>query len=107
MLHTHEWLKTEMADLWLGFERKQIRDWFEQAELVNVVVDCTGESCQAGCKSEEGERADISIFVAAGSKRVRMRESVQDSYAARALAGGRPEVFRGAAAAIRAAARRV
>jgi arsenite methyltransferase len=85
--HTHEWLKTEMADLWLGFERDEIRDWFEQAELVNVIVDCTGESCQAGCKSEEGEHAEISIFVAAGTKRVRMRDSVQASYAARALSG--------------------
>jgi SAM-dependent methyltransferase len=86
--HTHEWLKTEMADLWLGFERDQIRDWFEKAELVNVVVDCTGESCQAECKSEEGEHADVSIFVAAGTKRVHMRESVQESYSARALSGG-------------------
>jgi arsenite methyltransferase len=96
-LHTYEWLKTEMADIWLGFERDQIRDWFEQVELVNVIVDCSGESCQAGCKSEEGEHADtlaphastgVSIFVASGSKRVRMRESVQASYAARALSGG-------------------
>jgi arsenite methyltransferase len=85
--HTHEWLKTEMSDLWLGFKRGQIRSWFEQVELVNVVVDGTGESCQAGCNSVEGERAEVSIFVAAGSKRVRMRESVQASYAARALSG--------------------
>jgi len=85
--HTHEWLKTEMADLWLGFERSQILAWFEQAGLVNVIADCTGESCQAGCESKEGEYADISIFVAAGTKRVHMRESVQDSYAARALDG--------------------
>ena len=69
-----------MADLWLGFERDQIRNWFDQAELVNVIVDCTGESCQAECESEEGERADVSIFVAAGTKRVHMRESVQESY---------------------------
>ena len=24
--HTNEWLKTEMADVWLGFEREQIRE---------------------------------------------------------------------------------
>src|SRR5664279_378277 len=29
--HTHEWLKTEMADVWLGFERSQMREWFEIA----------------------------------------------------------------------------
>jgi ubiquinone/menaquinone biosynthesis C-methylase UbiE len=85
--HNHEWLKTEMADLWLGFEREQIKRWFDDAGLVNVIVDGTGESCQSGCENEKGEHADISIFVATGTKRVPMRESVQDSYAARALSG--------------------
>jgi arsenite methyltransferase len=95
--HTHEWFKTEMSDLWLGFEQSQIRKWFEQAELVNVIVDCTGESCQSGCESAEGEHADtlaphasagVNIFVASGTKRVRMRESVQAAYAAQAVGGG-------------------
>jgi arsenite methyltransferase len=86
-LHTHEWLKEDMADLWLGFERSQIRDWFEQAELVNVLVDNSGDSCKSESESGKGERADISLFVAAGTRRIRMRESVQDSYAARALSG--------------------
>lgn len=85
--HTHDWLKTEMADLWLGFKREQIRDWYEQAELVNVIEDSTGESCQSDCKSEVGEHADISIFVAVGTKRIAARDSVQTSYAARALDG--------------------
>jgi len=67
--------------------------------LVNVVVDCTGQSCQSDCKSGEGEHADISIFVAAGTKRVSAHESVQASYAAK-----RRE--RAAGAAIRAAAPR-
>ncbi len=86
-IHTHEWLKAEMADVWLGFERDQIRAWFEHAGLVNVIVDCTGEFCQSDCKSDAGEHADISIFVAAGTKRIIARESVQASYAARALGG--------------------
>ncbi len=85
--HTHEWLKTEMADIWLGFERDQIRAWFDEIGLVNVIVDCTGESCQSDCQSQAGEHADISIFVAAGSKRIVARELVQASYAARALGG--------------------
>ena len=86
--HTYEWLKTEMADVWLGFERSQIREWFELAGLVNVVVDCTGQNCQSDCKSGEGEHADISIFVAAGTKRVSAHESVQASYAVQALGTG-------------------
>jgi arsenite methyltransferase len=86
--HTNEWLKTEMSDVWLGFERAQIRAWFEQAGLVNVIVDCTGQSCQAGCQSEAGEHADISIFVASGTKKIDRRDSVQANYAARALGTG-------------------
>jgi arsenite methyltransferase len=83
--HPYEWLKTEMADVWLGFGREQLRAWFEQAELVNVILDCTGESCQSDCRSAAGDKADISIFVAAGTKRIIARDAVQASYAARAL----------------------
>jgi len=85
--HDHGWLKTEMADVWMGFDRTQIRAWFEQAGLVNVIVDCTGETCQAECEAGGNTAARISIFVATGTKRVRAREAVQASYAARALAG--------------------
>jgi len=85
--HAHEWLKTEMHDIWLGFERDQVRAWFERAGLVNVIVESTGQSCQSGCKSGTGEGADISIFVAAGTKRIRARESVRASYASKALGG--------------------
>ncbi len=85
--HQHKWLKTEMADLWLGFERSQVRAWFEQAGLVNIVVDCTGQSCQSECKSDGGEQADISIFVATGTKRMKRHEAVQASYATQAQGG--------------------
>lgn len=94
--HAYEWLKTEMRDLWLGFERDQIRAWFEEAGLVNVIVDSSGESCQSGSASTVlntglstglREGADISIFVATGTKGISARESVQASYAARALGG--------------------
>ncbi len=83
--HEHAWLKTEMADIWLGFERDQIRTWYDQAELVNVILDCTGETCQADCNDETADHADISIFVAVGTRRIIARDSVQASYAARAL----------------------
>jgi len=85
---TNEWLRTEMSDVWLGFERTQIRAWFEQAGLVNVIVDCTGQCCQAGCHSEAGEQAEISIFVASGTKKIDRRDSVQANYAARAQETG-------------------
>ena len=87
-IHTHEWLKTEMSDVWLGFERDQIHEWFEQAGLVNIILDCTGQSCQAGCQTAAGEQADISIFVAVGTRHIPARDSVQASYSARALEEG-------------------
>lgn len=92
--HTHEWLKTEMSDVWLGFERGQIRTWFEQAGLVNIIVDCTGQSCKADCQSSVGdhadssEHADISIFVATGTRRINVHESVQASYSAQVTGAG-------------------
>lgn len=71
--HTHEWLRREMADLWLGFDRSQVSTWFEQVGLVNVIVDCTGQSCQAESQSQAGEQADISIFLAIGVRRIPAR----------------------------------
>jgi len=86
--HSHEWFKTEMADIWLGFERDRIRQWFEEAGLVNVIVDCTGQSCHSDRHSRPEEGAEIGIFVATGTKRIRVHDSVQSSYAAQALEGG-------------------
>jgi len=45
--HPYEWFRSEMADYWLGFGRSQLRQWLEQAGLVNRIVDCSGESCCA------------------------------------------------------------
>ncbi len=86
--HANEWLKTEMADVWLGFDRDQIRAWFEQAGLVNVIVDCTGEACQAECQSGAGGDAAISIFVASGTRHIDAHDFVQSNYAAQALGEG-------------------
>jgi len=83
--HSQAWLQAEMADLWLGFSRAQIRQWFAQASLVNTIVDCTGQSCQAASQQQAGERAAIRIFLATGTRRVEARDYVQASYAARAL----------------------
>jgi arsenite methyltransferase len=87
-VHDYEWLRTEMADVWLGFDRGQIRKWFEEAGLVNVVVDCTGQSCTSDSAGVAGGHAAISIFVAAGTKRIVAHEMVQASYAAQALGKG-------------------
>ena len=87
-LHNHAWLKSEMADLWMGFDREQIRAWFEQAGLVNIVIDCTGQNCRADAKSTGDGSADISIFVATGTRRVPAHAAVPSNSGRRADAGG-------------------
>jgi ubiquinone/menaquinone biosynthesis C-methylase UbiE len=90
--HPYEWLKSEMADVWQGFEREVIRGWYAQADLVNVLIDCSGESCHSSSGDPATDpaqsQADISIFIATGSKRVQARHLVQAGYAARAETGG-------------------
>lgn len=65
--HEFKFLKEEHHDRWLGFKREDVRRWFEEAGLKNVIVDCVGESCCS--KSSCGdEYASISLFVASGEK---------------------------------------
>jgi len=90
--HPYAWLKEEMADVWQGFDRDQLRAWFAEAGLVNVIVDCTGQSCCAESSNpsladDKGREAKISVFVATGTRRMAMREAVQENYAAVAQSG--------------------
>ncbi len=64
--HSEEWMRAEMADVWLGFDRGQVREWLGQAGLEQVDVDCCGQSCSAD--KPDGGRASISIFVAQARK---------------------------------------
>ncbi len=65
--HEFKFLKEEHHDRWMGFKREDVRRWFEEAGLKNVIVDCIDENCS--CRSSCGdESASISIFVASGEK---------------------------------------
>jgi ubiquinone/menaquinone biosynthesis C-methylase UbiE len=64
--HTHEWLKTEQHDRWMGFERGDIARWFTDAGLTDVAVGDTNEICSP--TSECGTQASITIFLARGTK---------------------------------------
>jgi len=64
--HTHEWLRTEQHDRWMGFDRADIRSWFEAAGLRDVTVGDTHEICSP--TSNCGTQAAISIFIATGRK---------------------------------------
>jgi arsenite methyltransferase len=111
--HDHEWMRLEMADQWLGFERSDLRAWLRAAGLVNVIVDCGNQSCcaqapdvsfacntstasaaspepncEADCAADPSGEIRISVFVATGSRRVSgAREAVRTSYGAAAEAG--------------------
>ncbi len=64
--HDHEWQREQMADLWLGFERDDVRRWFAEAGLHDIDVDCAEGACSA-C-GPDGEVQPLSIFVALGRK---------------------------------------
>lgn len=90
--HGHAWMKDEMADVWLGFERDLMVGWLRAAGLVNVLADCTGESCCAESGNpkvtdEQGREAKISVFVAVGTRRAAMHEQVEQAYSAVATSG--------------------
>ena len=65
--HNFEFLKVEHRDRWMGFNREDVKHWFIEAKLKEVVVDCVGETCcaQSSCGNEY---ASVSIFVASGRK---------------------------------------
>jgi ubiquinone/menaquinone biosynthesis C-methylase UbiE len=64
--HTHEWLRTEQHDRWLGFDRAEVARWFEEAGLEEVTVGDTHELCSP--TSECGTKAAITIFLARGRR---------------------------------------
>lgn len=64
--HDHEWQREQMADLWLGFERDDIRNWFAEADLSKIDIDCAEGTCNA-C-GPDGDVKPLSIFVALGRK---------------------------------------
>jgi len=65
--HEQDWMRVEMADLWLGFPRDQVMCWLESAGLHDLSVDCTGEDCRA--TSSDGVAAQIGVFLATGQRR--------------------------------------
>jgi len=64
--HTHEWLRTEQHDRWLGFDRTDVARWFRDAGLEDVAVGDTKEICSP--TSTCGTPATITIFIASGRK---------------------------------------
>lgn len=65
--HQFEFLCTEQYDRWLGFKRDDVRQWFIDAGLKNVIVDRVGSNCSAD-SNQGSEHASVTIFVASGEK---------------------------------------
>lgn len=70
--HPYAWLKEEVADVWQGFERSQVKAWFEAAGLVDVSAECTGQTCSARSAASEptetgSSSAHVTIFAAVGT----------------------------------------
>jgi ubiquinone/menaquinone biosynthesis C-methylase UbiE len=64
--HTHEWLRQEHADLWLGFRMEDMARMMKGAGLDSVKVE-TLSSC---CSSLEGqEQVRIPMFLASARKK--------------------------------------
>jgi arsenite methyltransferase len=87
--HPYTWLKEEMADEWLGFEREKMLGWLKEIDLVNVVLDntnlsCCAESTKQEITDQERRSAKINVFLATGTTRVTMRQQVQAAYSAAA-----------------------
>jgi arsenite methyltransferase len=65
--HNHEFLVTEQHDRWMGFDREEVRGWFEDAGLRNVHIDCVGDDCCAASETTQ-DKAKVSIFIAVGKR---------------------------------------
>ena len=65
--HGYEWFRKEMADLWLGFEREEIRRWMRQTGFSALKVDCADNNCCTKAPGTESE-VKVSIFYAYGEK---------------------------------------
>jgi ubiquinone/menaquinone biosynthesis C-methylase UbiE len=63
--HTHESLRRDHADLWLGFKVENVREMFLGQGLKEVDVDLLSSCCTSGSRSE---KIEIPMFLAKGRK---------------------------------------
>ncbi len=64
--HNHQWVKQEKFDLWLGFEKHEIKLWYEKAGLIDIEI---GDfDCNCRTSNSAGETIEIPMFLAVGTK---------------------------------------
>ena len=64
--HTHDWLRKEHADLWLGFKMEEVASMMTEAGLEQVKVKALSSCCSS---VEDGQQVKIPMFLASGKKR--------------------------------------
>ncbi|KAB1439724.1 class I SAM-dependent methyltransferase [Candidatus Galacturonibacter soehngenii] len=65
--HNFTFLKTQQHDVWMGFNRNQLKEWYLEAGFKNVNISSVGCNCCSDSTNSE-EKASISIFAAFGMK---------------------------------------
>jgi ubiquinone/menaquinone biosynthesis C-methylase UbiE len=58
--HEHEWLRDEMADVWLGFGEKELKDLLKKAGFTNIHAEKTLEECST---ADMGARKTANIGI--------------------------------------------
>jgi ubiquinone/menaquinone biosynthesis C-methylase UbiE len=66
--HDYEFLQKEQFDVWLGFKRSDIREWFAKANLTNIKIEDLNEQCCCDSCESCGSAA-INIFIASAERR--------------------------------------
>lgn len=65
--HNYTFLKTEQYDVWMGFNRNQMIEWYLNTGFKNISITSVGCNCCSDSIENE-EKATISIFAAYGMK---------------------------------------
>jgi ubiquinone/menaquinone biosynthesis C-methylase UbiE len=65
--HSGYWAIEEMHDVWLGFSKNQLIEWFEEAGFDEIEITSTELRCKG--YSRKGEYTETGIFLAVGKKK--------------------------------------
>lgn len=65
--HEQAWMREEMADRWLGFERADLQNWFAAAGLRDIAISDAAGTCDC-CDTPTQSSISLSVFFATGVK---------------------------------------
>ena len=63
--HDHEWLRTEKADLWLGFRTEHVGELLHKAGIADIKVEALSSCCTT---TKNDQRIESPMFRASGRK---------------------------------------